>query len=148
MSYINKNKYWSQLFCFILTWYNRNSDKIVTFKCISMKNIFLRELACFAVIVSWRLQHFVHAESNRFTTRVSYQHETERFEIMFTKLHIISNSIHPVWSMQHIDFIAYCRPNLSCHLLVAKTENATGILVTNYVHIDAYQCKTWFISVG
>ena len=79
---------------FILTWYKQISDSIVWFHCISMKNIFLREVACFAGLASDDSNMSTWSSHLCFTIRVIYEHETGGCEVMFAMVYIIAK-YHP-----------------------------------------------------
>ena len=84
------------IYFFILTWYKHISDSIVLFHCISMKNIFLREVACFVGLASDDSNMSTWSSHPCFTTRVIYEHETGGCEVMFAMVYIIAK-YHPLW---------------------------------------------------
>ena len=76
---------------FILTWYKHISDSTVSFHCVSMKNIFLREVACFAGLASDNDSNMSTWSSHPcFTTRAIYEYETGGCEVMFAMVYIIA----------------------------------------------------------
>ena len=140
-------------FFFFLTWYKHISDSIVWFHCISMKNIFLREVACFAGLASDNSNMSTWSSHPCFTTRVIYEHETGGCEVMFAMVYIIEKYhplglIHATYRFLLHIFVPNCLViHLSPKQKLRQEHLCSYRLVRNFVHIDAYRCKTLLILV-
>ena len=112
----------------ILTWYKH--FRIFKFNCISMKNIFRREVSCvFCRTCQWRLRH-VHMEFSPVLYNPCKLRAWNRR--MRSNVHngVYHFKISPTpFDPCNISIIAYFRPKLYCHSFVAKTEIATGIFI-------------------
>ena len=118
-----------------------------------MKNIFLRVVASFAGLASDDSNMSTCSSHPCFTTRVIYEHETRGCEVMFTMVYILAK-YHPLRLthatyrfLLHI-FVQNCLViHLSPKTKLRQEHLYSYRLVRNFVHIDAYQCKTLLILV-
>ena len=118
-----------------------------------MKSIFLREVACFAGHASDDSNMSTWSSHPCFTTRVIYEHETGGCEVMFAMVYIIAKYhplrlIHATYRFLLHIFVPNCLViHLSPKPKLRQEHLYSNRLIRNFVHIDAYQCKTLLILV-
>ena len=120
-------KIFIRIYFSILTWYKHISDRIFRFNCISMKNTFLREVACFAGLARDDSNMSIWS-SHPCSSKLQAWNRRMRSYVCNGAYHckISPTSFDPC---NISTFIAYFRPKLSCHSFVAKAENMTGIFM-------------------
>ena len=139
------------IYFYNLTWYKHISDRIFRFNCISMKNIFLCEVAYFAGLASDDSNMTTWSSHPCSTTRVSYEHETGGCEVMFAMVYTIAkyhplHLIHATYRFLLHVFVPNCLVNhFSPKPKLRQEYSYSYWLLRNFVHIDANQCKTLLI---